>query len=313
MKEQFIEKRFNRRSQDLIIKAEQIIEEYLAMGYSLTLRQLYYQFVARDWLPQEWADKFTGSTNNQTSYNNLGRLISDARLAGLLDWSALEDRTRNLHSLSHWSSPKAIVQACAYQFRLDKWRNQPVRVEVWIEKDALTGVIGTICDKYEVPFISTRGYISQSELYDASKRFGDHYDKNEQKTILIHLSDHDPSGIDMHRDLGDRLGMFLNNDYSVDDVLEIHRIALTTKQVRHYSPPPNPAKATDSRFRDYQRQFGDDSWELDALDPRVITGLIEEEILLHRDQDIWEEMEEKENSCKKQLRKIVDKTKWVVE
>lgn len=305
MKETFISKKFRKLSLDLIDHANDIIRDYMSMGYKLTLRQLYYQFVARDLLPKEWADKSTGSTNNQKSYNNLGNLISDARLAGLIDWNVLEDRTRNLRDLSHWNNPKEIAEACAQQYRVDKWDNQRIRPTVWIEKDALVGVIEDACIKYDVSFLSTRGYISQSELYEASKRFINYYRRLGQKTILIHLSDHDPSGIDMSRDLEERLRLFLSF-YPSDRIIELHRIALTMDQVEQYSPPPNPAKVTDSRFASYSAKYGDESWELDALDPPVITSLIEDEILIYQDPTLWEDRVTEENEGKDKLTKILD-------
>lgn len=304
MKEEFISKKFSNRSLTLIEHANVIIEDYMEMGYQLTLRQLYYQFVSRDLLPREWADKQTGSTNNQKSYNNLGNLISDARLAGLIDWDALEDRTRNVRSLAHWENPREIAEACSRQYQVDKWDNQEYRLTVWIEKDALVGVIEDVCNKYDIPFLSTRGYISQSELYTASKRFAHYYRYNKQKTILIHLSDHDPSGIDMSRDIRDRLNTFLQ--FIPTDIVEINRIALTMEQVERYSPPPNPAKTTDSRFADYMVKYGSESWELDALNPPVISSLIEDEIFSYRNVDLWEEKVKEEDEGKDKLTKILE-------
>src|SRR5262249_21694061 len=148
----YVPKTFRGSSQTLIDRANQIIADYLAQGYRLTLRQLYYQFVSRDLIP-----------NNLKSYKRLGNIIHDARLAGLIDWDVSEDRTRNLHELPSWDSPETIIDACASQFRIDKWKNQECRVEVWIEKEALAGVFERVCDELQVPFFSCRGYTSQSE------------------------------------------------------------------------------------------------------------------------------------------------------
>ena len=146
-------KRFSPDRQDKIDKANVIIAEYAAQGYELTLRQLYYQFVSRDFI-----------ANNQREYKNLGDIINDARLAGLIDWEAIVDRTRNLQSLAHWNSPASIIDACASQYRIDKWADQPYRVECWIEKDALIGVIENVCKELDIAYFSCRGYTSQSEM-----------------------------------------------------------------------------------------------------------------------------------------------------
>ena len=160
------------------------IAEYAAQGYDLTLRQLYYQFVSRDLLP-----------NRQSEYKRLGDIINDARLAGLVDWEAIVDRTRNIRALSHWSDPASIVKAAANSFAVDKWADQPKRVEVWIEKDALVGVFEPVCEELDVPLFSCRGYTSQSEVWGAAQRL-EKYLMADQEVVILHIGDHDPSGLD---------------------------------------------------------------------------------------------------------------------
>ncbi len=268
MKIAYIQKRFNIKSRVMIQDANKIIEEYLAQGYELTLRQLYYQFVSRDLIP-----------NTMRDYKNLGSIINDARLAGLISWTAIVDRTRNLVSNSHWEGPADIIEACANQFQIDKWADQENRVEVWVEKDALIGVIERACRGLDVSFFSCRGYTSQSELWAAGRRLAD-YKKRGQTPVIIHLGDHDPSGKDMTRDIGDRLAMFMGG-------CEVNRIALNMNQIQKYNPPPNPAKLTDSRANAYVKEFGGESWELDALDPKVLHQLIEKTVLKYRDEKKW--------------------------
>jgi hypothetical protein len=143
----------------LVKQCNAIIAEYQAQGFTLTLRQLYYQLVSRDVIP-----------NKQQEYKRLGSIVNDARLAGMIDWNSIEDRTRNLRSIAHWTDPAEIISAVANQFRHDKWATQPYRPEVWIEKDALVGVIEGVCQELDVPFFSCRGYTSQSEMWTAGQR-----------------------------------------------------------------------------------------------------------------------------------------------
>ncbi len=250
---------FQEATLGLITRCNEIITEYQRQGFILTLRQLYYQLVARDMIP-----------NRQTEYKRLGSIVNDARLAGLIDWQAIEDRTRNLRALSHWSRPHDIVQACADQFRLDMWATQNFRPEVWVEKDALVGVIEGACEELDVPFFSCRGYTSQSEMWVAAMRIKQHV-RGGQTAIVFHFGDHDPSGKDMTRDITDRLQLFMGG-------VEVKRLALNMEQVEEYDPPPNPAKTTDSRYRAYIAEFGAESWELDALEPAVIAGLIRDAV-----------------------------------
>lgn len=277
MKQQFVE--FNLRDGSLraIETANQIIAQYRAQGYQLTLRQLYYQHVARDLI-----------ANTERSYKNLGELINKGRLAGLIDWDAIEDRTRNLRGLSHWTSPSSIIRSAYHSFRVDKWENQPNRVEVWVEKDALVGILQRVCDRHDVSYFSCRGYVSQSEMFAAAQRLNG-YIQDGQDVVILHLGDHDPSGIDMTRDIRDRLNLFMEGMEG-----EINRLALNWEQIELYSPPPNPAKTTDARFNGYAEEYGTESWELDALEPSVIEELIEEHILAYRDDDLWQEVEEEE-------------------
>ena len=283
MRQAFIDKKFRRDSLAIIAKADDIINEYAAQGYSLTLRQLYYQFVARDLIP-----------NTERSYKRLGNIINDARLAGYLDWSAIEDRTRNLVSNPHWDSPRDLIEACRDQFRIDLWADQPYRVEVWIEKEALTGVIESTCTELDVPYFACRGYVSQSEQWRAFHRSLRH------QLVVLHLGDHDPSGIDMTRDNDERLNELFGGNAT------IVRIALNMDQIDEYAPPPNPAKVTDSRFESYLREYGGESWELDALEPSVINQLITDHVAEYRDDDIWARSIARQEEGRETLQRIVD-------
>jgi hypothetical protein len=288
-------KKFSADRLELITKANAIIEEYALQGFELTLRQLYYQFVSRDFIQ-----------NNMRAYKNLGDVINDARLAGLVDWEAIVDRTRNLQAQAHWSNPAEIVEACATQFRLDKWSTQPKRVEVWIEKDALVGVIEGVCKELDVAYFSCRGYTSQSEMWSAAMRLKKYY-RGGQPPIIFHLGDHDPSGKDMTRDITDRLQEFSG----VPVVVE--RLALNMPQIEQYNPPPNPAKMTDSRAEDYVAEFGDESWELDALEPAVIATLIRDSVYGVRDADAWSAMCVEEAAHLANLKKVSNAWDDIVE
>jgi hypothetical protein len=205
---------------------------------------------------------------------------NNARQAGLIDWDAIEDRTRNLQSFDAWSDPGEFLTTVADSYREDPWTNQAYRPEVWIEKDALLGVIEGVCGRWRVPYFACRGNNSQSEQYAAGKRFAEHVDLG-FIPIVLHLGDHDPNGLDMTRDNRDRLGMFAGIE------IEVRRLALNIDQVRQYRPPPNFAKETDTRFAAYEREFGSQCWELDALDPDVISGLVDREIRSLVDMEIW--------------------------
>lgn len=279
----------------LIKTANQIIAEYQAQGFDLTLRQLYYQFVSRDIIP-----------NTMQSYKNLGSVINDGRLAGMIDWNAIVDRTRELRTLSHWSDPSDIVEACGKQFNIDRWATQEYRPEVWIEKDALAGVFERVCRELDVPLFSCRGYTSQSEMWVGAQRLLK-YRKDHQKPVVFHFGDHDPSGIDMSRDITDRLELFTGRD------LIFHRLALNMDQVDRYGPPPNPTKITDSRADAYIVEFGNKSWELDALEPSVLEALVREAIDEIIDQAAMDEAVREQNHHRETLALVAERFEAVEE
>jgi len=155
----YTQRKFGAENRAIIDHANAIIAEYTAAGYSLTLRQLYYQFVARDLLG-----------NTVQNYKRLGSIISDARRAGLVDWNAIVDRTRNLQKSASWDNPSHILEAVASQYKLDPWLRQDTYVEVWYEKDALMGVFERVCQTWRLPSFSCRGYTSDSEIWSAAQR-----------------------------------------------------------------------------------------------------------------------------------------------
>lgn len=283
---QYKEISFRQKSLDLIELINSVIDEYSMQGYELTLRQAYYQLVARGYIE-----------NNERSYKNIGSLINDGRLAGLIDWNSITDRTRNLRNRAHWDQPQDVIYSAKYSYLLDKWEGQPNYVEVWVEKDALIDIVGQACRPLDTPHFSCRGYTSQSEMWSAAQRFI--RQKNREARYIIHLGDHDPSGIDMTRDIQERLEMFGADVY-------VKRVALTMNQVTTYNPPPNPAKITDSRCGKYIDQYGEESWELDALEPQMLVNLITSEVTALRDDEIYQAVCDREKQEKEELQKLAD-------
>ena len=310
----------------IIHQANSIAQQYGAMGYSLTLRQLYYRFVAADII-----------SNDQQSYNRLGTIVSKARMAGMIDWDHIEDRTREHHEPPSWRSPAEILRSAQYSYAEDLWATQPFRPEIWVEKDALVDVIGQAADKRSAPYFSCRGYTSQSAMWRAGQRMVGHLLHN-QKPVIIHLGDHDPSGIDMTRDIFDRLHTFIGTDtrlwdlarkagfedpytwggelreetISPDDAFTttaffaVHRIALNWDQVEAYNPPPNPTKLSDSRAEGYVQKFGYESWELDALEPQVLDALIIDAMDELIDEEAWERAEQKQEENRGKIGRAIE-------
>jgi hypothetical protein len=283
MRERFLDKNFSAQRLALIETLNGIIADYQRQGYVLSLRQLYYQMVARDLIE-----------NTVLSYKRLGDVVSDARLAGLIDWAMIEDRGRETVNPPMWDSPAQIVQAAAEQFAIDRWKDQENHVEICVEKAALEGVLIPVCRERGVRFTANRGYSSQSAMYEMGKRMEQmrHQGKN---VFVLYLGDHDPSGIDMTRDVRERLQMFSRGRLKVD------RLALNMDQVEEWSPPENPAKTTDSRYSQYMLQFGESSWELDAIEPATLGRLVRNAINSLMDKEVYDEAVAREQRMKDRL------------
>ncbi len=281
----------------LIASANLVIDSYQQKGFSLTLRQIYYVFVSNDLFPDGWMysnaggnkwvlDLANGTKNAPPNYDKLGDLISDARMAGLVDWYAIEDRSRSSYANQHWQRPSQILEGTVNTYATDKWTEQPNYVEVWVEKEALQNVLQRACSPLDVRFFACKGYTSQTAMWEASQRLLLQA-SNGKNVHIIHLGDHDPSGVDMTRDIEERLDTFISHNDSGHSI-EVHRIALNMDQVREYNPPPNPAKILDPRAKRYIAKYGDESWELDALRPELLVGLISNKIRSFRDQALWD-------------------------
>ena len=289
MKEKFSDIKMGAESMALVLWADAVLTRYAAQGYTMSLRQLYYVGVTENLY-----------SNEEASYKRLGDIITNGRMAGLLDWDGIEDRGRRGRHQSYWKSTGDILRSAADSFKINKWEKQKNHVEVMVEKSALEGIIAPICDEFEVPFHANKGYSSASAMYAIGKRLQER--AHEGKSLhIIALFDHDASGLDMSRDLTQRLTVFSNNS-----PINVHRVALNIDQVHQYGLPENPAKMSDSRASAYVKTFGHSSWELDSLEPRVLTSLISGKLGELRDEVQWSVDLASEDSMKEEIQDIAD-------
>lgn len=289
MKEKFREINLRKQSLALITHVNAAVANYQAQGLRLSLRQLFYSLVTKNIIP-----------NTEKSYKGLSSVVADGRLAGLIDWDAIEDRIRMPRSQPEWSSIQSLVDCAVQGYRLPRWEGQDFYVELWVEKDALAGVLSPLGREYHVTMMVNRGYSSVSAMHEASKRFIESDVGEEKKGILLYLGDFDPSGEDMVRDIAERLEMF-------GATVLVNKIALTMPQIKQYNPPPNPAKMTDPRAVAFVAQHGSSSWEVDALPPNVLQGLIRNELNKYVDQDKMDEVKDREEDDRAALRKAAAK------
>lgn len=281
--------RFQKAAQKTVDQANAILTDLRAQGYTLTLRQLYYQFVKANLIP-----------NEEKQYKRLGRLVTNAREAGIMDWNAIHDLGRTVYGVNPQEDPSRVVSGIERKLIFDQWARQDTYVEVWVEKQALEGVISRPASRLHVNYMACKGYLSASEAWRAGLRFQSAINSGKH-AIMIHLADHDPSGLNMTDDNTDRLRLFAE-----DQGVEVRRIALNMDQVEHYNPPPNPAKETDSRAAGYVAKYGPHSWELDALEPKVIDQLITDTVNEYRDMDIWNKVLAEQTEARRSLEALGD-------
>jgi hypothetical protein len=287
--EQYRDLTFQRRSLEMIEQANTIINEYADQGFTLTLRQLFYQFVARGLI-----------ANTLQRYSSLGWTVSNGRDAGLIDWDAIEDRSREFKRPATWGHPGEILDVAASQYREDLWKNQPRHIELWVEKDAVSGVFARVCADYRLPFLAHRGNASTTITHEAGVRLAERIELG-QEPLILHFTDHDPTGLDMRRDVEQRLERYARES------IEVRVLGLTREQVDLYNPPANPAKITDPRYAAYVREHGTESWELDALSPEVLDQLARDAIEAELDHDTWTEALDHERRSRTKLTALVKK------
>ena len=288
MKRQFTDWEPKRRAvRERLGQASAIIDHWSGLGYRLTLRQLYYQLVSR------------GAIDNTVKdYKNLSVTMTNARMAGLIDWDHIEDRSRNALMPPHWVGVSHILRDAAHSFRVDRWAGQRRHVEVWCEKDALSSVLEPVAFDYHVLLLPVRGYSSTTIAYEASLRFHAAFPKD---PLVLYLGDHDPSGVDMTRDLEGRLSEFVGAGG-----VELRRLALNHDQVLDNALPPNPTKSSDSRTAAYTEVYGTDCWELDALDPPTLVSVVRDAIEEELDRELYEAQVAQEERVRVLLRSFAN-------
>lgn len=319
-----------------------IAEDYQEQGFTLTLRQLYYQLVAKDYIP-----------NHDKVYKKLSSIKDEAVYSGLIDWDIFEDRGRVPHTVYYEDGVKEALDYTARAYRIDRQQDQNVHVEVWTEKDAISSILKKVTNEYGITLVVNKGYTSSTAMYGAYKRFVEMM--NEGKKIkILYFGDHDPSGLDMVRDIDERLKfMFANGSRKdeetiskwTDDIDEdggysdtcrqymydedcriiaydgesyfdpdkaffkhhfsIEQIGLTMDQIREFNPPENPAKITDPRAGEYIKKFGRRSWEVDALKPETMMRIVRSSINESIDLEIYNSVIEKEASERALIKNLI--------
>lgn len=278
------------------------VSEYMLSNsdHKMTLRQLYYRLVGVDII-----------RNKQSEYQYLSKAVTRGRKQGDIPWDALEDRTREPsngeHERTSWNTQvsKAVHDAMVLPdtYKRPRWENQPVYLEVWVEKEALSTIVSDVCDQLCVTSFACRGYPSVTSLKNAAERFEKAQERGHDELIIKYLGDFDPTGQDIPRNIREEL----QGTFDIDVKLE--RIALNKEQIDNFQLPPEPAKKTDARYEQFKENHGDIAVEVDALPPESFKQIIIDEVNKEFDQDIYQQTLQEEQKDK---RMIEDKLRYLI-
>jgi hypothetical protein len=247
-----------------------------------TVRQVFYQASVRGLV-----DK------TEQSYKLICRLLVDMRRDHDLPFDWIADSTRWQRKPSTHSSLAAMLNRSQQTYRRALWDDQDAYVEIWLEKEALAGVLyGTTYD-WDVPLMVTKGYPSVSFLYSAAEQIA----SVEKPTFIYYFGDHDPSGCDIDRFVEQEL-----RRYAPAADITFERVAVLREQIQQLSLPTRPTKRTDSRARN----FDGASVEVDAIHPEVLRGICEECITEHVDDEVLQRTQSIEEAERETLSHLVE-------
>ena len=229
----------------------------------------------------------------ENAYKQVVKISGDMREDGELPFSWISDATRWMRKPDTHDTLIDALEITQETYRKNLWLNQSANVEIWLEKEALSGVVYSITSKWDVPLMVTRGYPSKTFLHSSAE------DLRVDKTNYIYmLSDYDPSGVDLSRSTEAMLRKYADED--CDIIFE--RIAVTESQINQWELPTRPTKKSDVRAK----AFSGESVELDAIPPDELRNLVSDSITQHIDSDNYQQLCEIESAERESLEVFMD-------
>lgn len=243
----------------------------LEKEHPMTIRQLFYRLVSVGTV-----------TNTKPEYNRVSRLMTKARRDERCPYEWLVDRSRPTYSVNVWKNPVRFVECVAKSYRRDYWHQQPHHVEVWCEKDAVTGSIEDTVNDLGVTLRVTRGFMSVTRVNDIAQ----HFRAIKKRKVVFYLGDHDPSGRSIEttatQAINDRMIELGSGDFPY-----VERLAIHSKDIAAFNLPPLRVKSADPRSEDFEEEYGPECVELDALPPTELRRRIEEAVMKQIDKIAW--------------------------
>ncbi|MBA7656354.1 hypothetical protein ES703_64278 [subsurface metagenome] len=252
----------------------------------MTLRQIFYQLVARQVIE-----------NHHKEYKRVKEALVHARKSGMIPWSWIEDRTRQPRTFPMWRDLSEFSEDVLRSYRKEIWNDQPLYVELWLEKEALSGIFMEILEPFGITLNVGRGNDSYCSIISLAERC-----EGKRSPVILCFTDFDPTGEDMRRDLRERLAYFGCR-------AEIVPCALLKEDIGRYSLPSDFAKKSDSRTKKFIEKYGEEVVELDSLPVDVLKKRILEDVKVRIDPEALERSRKTEERERLELQAIFEQVR----
>jgi len=260
----------------------------LAQEWPMTIRQLFYRLVSMLIIE-----------NCLRDYQRVSTAMTKAREDGRVPYERIVDRSRASYSSRRWTNLQIlgdVLEKALVNYRRDYWQDQPYHVEIWCEKDAVTGSIEPVMKEYGINIEAIRGFNSTTNIHTTAERLLRQKEDGKEITIL-YLGDWDPSGRDIERDLGERLSEYTLTGNKIElDSRMIEWVAIFPEDIKKFNLPPLRVKDKDPRSRGFKRRYGNEAVELDALPPTELRRRLKQAIDQVIDHDAWNRAKTVENA-----------------
>lgn len=250
-----------RRTRAELAEVDEAIVAAVQMEHPVTLRGVYYRVVSAGAVEK-----------TEAGYDLVGRQLLKLRRSGAVPYAWITDGTRWIRYLQTWNNLDAMLDNAAASYRRALWRDQAVDVFVFTEKDAISGVVMPVVDRWDVPLGVMRGYSSETFAHS----FAETVKRTTWPSYVYQLGDHDPSGLDAWREFQDKV-----RGFAPDADVRFERLAVTPEQISLFDLPTRPTKASDTR----SATFRGESVEVDAIPPTTLRVLVEDAITQHIDRE----------------------------
>ncbi|SIS22208.1 hypothetical protein SAMN05445060_3923 [Williamsia sterculiae] len=277
-----------RSTPDELARLDDAIVQIVAAEQPVTIRGVFYRTMSAGHVEK-----------SELAYRKVQRRVLALRRSGRIPYRYISEGTRWTIRPSTWTSVEDALESTAIIYRRALWEDQPQRVEVWVEKDAITSVVAPVTRRWDVPLMVARGFPSETFLWNTAQ------DINEagKPTVILNLGDHDPSGVGAWDQVRRKL-----QEFAPQVAFRFERLAVTEAQILGLGLPTRPTKQSDSRAKG----FTGESVEVDAIPSATLRSLLDDAISSNVDQRSWSLLQEVETSERAVLRRMagIEDDRW---